>query len=101
MHTPTTPQINTFYSLLQNSELDLRDNRGKRLDLRYTFLSLMLAFFRNRDGNLSSLHRSMVNKHGELCGFLGLDIGKTPIVSRSHLPVFLQKVDLADYSGSK
>ena len=92
MDTLTIAQTNTIYSLLQNSELDLRDNRGKRHDLCYVFLSLMLALFGNRDGNLSSIHRSMVNKNMELSQSLGLEI--MPVISRSHLPVFLQKVDL-------
>ena len=92
MHTLTIIQTNTIYSLLQNSQLDLRDNRGKRHNVCYVFLGLMLALFRNRDGNLSSIHRSMVNKNMELSQSLGLEI--MPVISRSHLPVFLQKVDL-------
>lgn len=96
MNTLTTVQTNTIYSLLQNSLLDLRDNRGKRHDLSYVFLSLMLSFFRNRDGNLSSLQRSMANKNAELSECLGLEI--MPVISRSHLPILLQKVDLGVFT---
>ncbi len=66
MPTLTIAQNNTIYSLLQTGSLDLRDNRGKRHDLSYVVISLMLALVRNRDGNLSSIHRSMVNKNKEL-----------------------------------
>ena len=96
MHTPTIDQTNTIYLLLQNSQLDLRDNRGKRHQLCYVFVSLILALFRNRDGNLSSIHRSMVNKNIELSQSLGLET--MPVISRSHLPVFLQKIDLAVFT---
>jgi predicted transposase YbfD/YdcC len=94
MDTLTTNQTNTLYCLFQNADLDKRDNRGKRLKCCYIFVSLMLALFRNRDGNLSSIHRSMVNKHDELCGFLGLAENTPRMISRSHLPIFLQSVDL-------
>jgi len=96
MHTLTIAQTNTIYSLLQNSELDLRDKRGKGHQLCYVFVSLMLALFRNRDGNLSSSHRSMVNKNIELSQSLGLET--MPVISRSHLPVFLQKIDLSVFT---
>lgn len=91
MNTRTIAQTNTLYCLLQNSELDLRDNGGKRHELCYVFLSLMLALVGNRDGNLSSIHRSIVNKNSELSQFLGLEV--KPLIARSHLPIFLQKVD--------
>lgn len=97
MNTLTITQTNTLYSLLQNSELDLRDNRGKCHELCYVFLSLMIALFRNRDGNLSSIHRSMVNKNIELSHCLGLAV--MPVISRSYLPVFLQKVDLTVFNA--
>lgn len=96
MHTLTQVQTNTLYFLLQNSALDMRDNRGKRHDVSYVFLSLLVALFRNRDGNLSSIHRSMVNKNRELSEALGLEL--MSVISRSHLPIFLQKVDLTAFS---
>ena len=81
----------TFYEQLQNcSNLDLRSNQGKRLDLGFTLLSLSISLLRNRDGNLSSIHRSMKNKSEELSAFLNILPQK--IVSRSHLPKILSKV---------
>ncbi len=97
MPTLTIARTNTIYSLLQNSELDLRDNRGKRHELCYVFVSLMFALFGNRDGNLSGLHRSMVNKNIELSQSLGLAI--MPVISRSYFPVFLQKVNLKVFTS--
>ncbi len=83
----------TFYEQLQNCpNLDLRSNQGKRLNLSYTLLCLAISLLRNRDGNLSSLHRSMENKNEELVAFLG--VGQQKIVSRSHLPKILGKVSL-------
>ena len=89
MNTLTLTQSNTLYSLLQNSALDLRDNRGKCHELCYVFLSLMIALFRNRDGNLSGIHRSMVNKNVELSQSLALEV--MPVIWRSYLPVFFKK----------
>lgn len=86
----------TFYEQLQKcSDLDLRDNQGKRLNLSFTLLCLTISLLRNRDGNLSSIHRSMENKNEELCHFL--DIPQEKIVSRSHLPKLLNKVNLASF----
>lgn len=86
-------QEKTFREELQTcQEIDLRDNRGKRHLMWLVLLSLTLGLLRKRDGNLSSLHRSMVNAHDELCDFLGID--KEAAVSRSQLPVLLQKVNL-------
>lgn len=56
----------------------------------------MLALLRNRDGNLSSIHRSMVNKNKELSQSLGLEV--MPVISRSHLPILLQKIDVKAFS---
>lgn len=86
----------TFYGELQNCEgLDLRDNRGKIHDLSFILLSLMVGLLRNRDGNLSSIHRSMENIHLELCNLLGVDIKQ--VISRSHLPRILKKVSLEKF----
>lgn len=83
----------TFYEQLQNCpDLDLRDNQGKQLNLSFVLLCLTISLLRNRDGNLSSMHRSMENKNEELCQFLGIPEQK--IVSRSHLPKILNKVNL-------
>ncbi len=87
-------QETTFYEELQTCpDLDLRDVRGKSLDLPFTLLGLTIGLLRNRDGNLSSIHRSMQNKNQELCSYLC--IAEKTVVSRSHLSVLLQKVHLA------
>lgn len=86
-------QRTTFYQALQNCKgLDLRDNRGKRHNLVLVLFGLILGLLRNRDGNLSSIHRSMINKHEELIKFLGIEY--QGVVSRSHLPILLSKVNL-------
>ena len=93
MSTHTIKQETTFYEELQNcSALDLRDSRGKVHDLGFILLGITIGLLRNRDGNLSSIYRNMKNKNSELCSFLGID--KQEVVSRSHLPVVLQKVNL-------
>lgn len=76
-------QETTFYKEIQNCEdLDLRDNRGKIHDLAFVLLGLIIGLQRNRDGNLSSLHRSMRNTREELCDLLNLEIES--VISRSH-----------------
>lgn len=72
--------------------LDQRDNRGKRHEVWFVLLGLAIAFLRNRDGVLSSLHRSMVNTNTELCEFLGIEFGS--VVSRAELPIILQNIDI-------
>lgn len=85
-------QETTFYEDLQKCKaLDLRDNRGKRHNLALVLLGLILAILRNRDGNLSSIHRCMENSKVKIATALGIDNEK--IVSRSHLPILLEKVD--------
>lgn len=85
-------QETTFYEELQNHGfLDLRDNRGKRHDLALTLLGVILALLRYRDGTLSSIHRSLKNNQPRLCLALGID--KQSVVSRSHLPRLLGKVN--------
>lgn len=94
MSTHTFEQETTFYEKLQDCpNLDLRDVRGKIHNLAFILLGLTIGLFRKRDGCLSSIHRNMVNKNGELCFFLGIDNQK--VVSRSHLPIVLQKVNLS------
>lgn len=86
----------TFYEKLQNcQELDLRDNRGKRHQLAYVLLTLSLALLRCRDGTLSSIHRSMVNKNEELCSFLKIDTQS--VISRAQLPLVLKKVSRDEF----
>ncbi|WP_338813081.1 hypothetical protein V9L05_17225 [Bernardetia sp. Wsw4-3y2] len=87
----------SFYVQLQNLVgLDLRDCRGKIHNLAFVLLGLSIALLRKRDGSLSSLHRSMENKHQELCDFLELS-KPIKVISRSHLPVCLKKVFLPHF----
>lgn len=89
-------QETTFYEQLQDCpELDLRDCRGKTHDLAFVLLGLTISLSRDRDGCLSSIHRSMQNKNIELCEFLSIDI--QTVISRSHLPVLLKKVSLTAF----
>jgi len=86
-------QGTTFYEDLQRADgLDLRDNRGLKLNLNFILVSLVIGILRNRDGNMSSLYRHMRNTHSKICDALGIEI--EPIISRSHLPRILTKVNL-------
>jgi hypothetical protein len=94
-------QRTSFFLALQNSEgLDLRDNRGKRHALNIVLLGVLVALLRNRDGKLSSIHRAMENTHSRLMEELNLiySIDYQKVVSRSHLPVLLQKVNVSVFS---
>lgn len=96
MATHIEVQETTFYKGIQNCEgLDLRDSRGKIHDLGFVLMSLIIGLLRNRDGNLSSIHRSMENIHFELCELLNIEIEE--VISRSHLPRFLKKVALKKF----
>lgn len=86
----------TFYKDLQKAEgLDLRDNRGKRHNLAFILLGVIIGLLRKRDGNLSSIHRSMVNTHKKLCTHLNVEIERA--VSRAQLPRILCKVSLVKF----
>jgi len=50
---------------------------------------------RNRDGNLSSIHRSIVNTHRKVCIHLNIEIPKA--VSRAQLPRILAKVNVVKF----
>lgn len=91
MNTPIAAQVSTFYEQIQSCKLlDLRDNRGKKHSLAFVLLSVMIAMYRNRDGILSSVHRSMQNTHVELCRYLQIEYA--PPVSRAQLPLILKKL---------
>ncbi|MEL6931361.1 MAG: ISAs1 family transposase [Cyanobacteria bacterium J06600_6] len=91
-------QSTLFYEDLQLCpDLDLRDNRGKRHDLGLVLLGVILGLLRNRDGVLSSIHRSMVHTHGALCKVLGFENKR--VVSRSQLPLVLEKVNGSAFSA--
>lgn len=55
-------------------------------------LSFTLSLLRGKDGCLSSIHRGMQHTQVALCNFLG--IASFTVVSRAHLPLLLQKVNL-------
>ncbi len=98
MGTHIKAQETTFYQELQNCEgLDLRDSRGKIHELSFVLLGLIIGLLRNRDGNLSSLHRSIVNTHESLCTSLNLDIRKP--ISRAQLPRLLKLVSLERFEA--
>lgn len=90
METLSEPKYTTFFELVKNKPgLDLRDNRGKKHCFSVVLLGVLIALFRCRDGNLSSIHRALTNKQSELCRALG--IANTPAVSRAQLPIILKK----------
>jgi predicted transposase YbfD/YdcC len=85
-------QETTFFEDLQKcKDLDLRDKRGKSCNLALTLTGLILAILRKRDGTLSSIHRSIEHTQDKICAALGID--NETVVSRSHLPVLLSKVN--------
>lgn len=84
-------EVSTWYERLQaHPELDQRDNRGKRHKLSLVLLEMLMSLLRGRDGTLSSLHRSMVSLHDQVCEALGLAACR--VISRSQLPLVLGKV---------
>jgi predicted transposase YbfD/YdcC len=92
MVTHVEAQETTFFKKLQNkADLDLRDNRGKHHCVALVLLGLILALLRHRDGSLSSIHRSMKNHHAKISLILGIDNER--VVSRSHLPRLLAKIN--------
>lgn len=94
----TLEQETTFYQELQGQlGLDLRDCRGKKPDLAFILVGVIISLVRNRDGKLSSIHRGMVNTHSGLCQILGVDITKS--VSRSQLPRILKRVNQELFEG--
>lgn len=93
MTTPPCPvKTTTFFQLIDHTpELDMRDNRGKRHSLALVLTGLVAAICCGRDGNLSRLHRHMVN-HFELLLDATQLAGHKPI-SRAQLPLVLAKVN--------
>ena len=88
---PCQKDSRSFFEKLQNAEgLDLRDNRGKRHDLAIVLVGVTMAVLANRDGNLSSIERHLKNHYERLTKVLG--VGKKRPVSRSQLPLILEKV---------
>lgn len=97
MDTLLPAQSNTFYEALKKCPgLDLRDNRGKAHCIGLVLVGVLIGLYRNRDGAMSSIHRSMTNTHGQLCAHLGIEAGRP--ISRAQLPIVLKKVDLRFFS---
>lgn len=90
---PCQEDNRSFFVKLQNEKgLDLRDNRGKRHDLAVVLVGITLAVLSNRDGCLSSIHRHIQNHYEKLVLVLGVE--KKRAVSRSQLPLVLEKVSV-------
>jgi hypothetical protein len=88
---PCQKDSRSFFEKLQSAEgLDLRDNRGKRHGLDIVLVGVTLAVLSNRDGNLSSIHRHLVNHYEKLMTYLELE--KRSPISRAQLPRVLEKV---------
>lgn len=85
----------TFYeTLCACPDLDLRDKRGKHLNLCLMLLEFCLAVLSGRDGNQSSIYRHMRAHHEAVVQLLGLPKGKaSSFVSRAHFPRLLSKVN--------
>lgn len=99
MSTPIPLQCTTFYEQIKMCQnLDLRDERGKIHSLAFVLLGVMISLCRNRDGVLSSIHRSMVNTHQELCTHMQL--AGLSVVSRAQLPLILKKLMLLFLANS-
>ena len=95
---PGSDDNRSFFAKLQHAEgLDLRDKRGKKHDLGVVLLGVMMALLSHRDGSLSSIHRHMQKRYRSLMA--ALDLPPTNAVSRSQLPVILEKVSVQVFDG--
>ena len=93
MQSATCPdQDRAFFDLLnQQTELDQRDNRGKKHSLAFVLMGVVMALLAGRDGNLSAIQRHMKNQCQALS--LTLAIQATRVISRAHLPRLLAQVN--------
>jgi hypothetical protein len=90
MEQPMNSEYTSFYEKIKICEgLDLRDDRGKKHCLAFVLLGVLIGLFRNKDGNLSSIHRSITNTNETLCHSLNVPLRKP--VSRAQLPIILKK----------
>jgi predicted transposase YbfD/YdcC len=95
---PCQEQNKSFFDQLQNVEgLDLRDTRGLRHELRVVLLGVTLAILSNRDGNLSSIHRYVVNHNKRILESINYPFA--PPISRSQLPNVLAIICLKVFEG--
>jgi hypothetical protein len=91
---PCQEDNRSFFEKLQKAEgLDLRDNRGKRHELAVVLVGVTIALLSNRDGCLSSIQRHLKKHYEKLVLVLGVE--KKRAVSRSQLPLILEKVSVA------
>ena len=82
METLSDVKCSTFFELITHTPgLDTRSNQGKKHCLAVVILGVIIAFYRCRDGNLSSIHRALTNTHADLCK--ALSIAYTSSVSRA------------------
>lgn len=93
MQSATCPdQDKAFFDLLnQQTDLDQRDNRGKKHSLAFVLVGVVMALLAGRDGNLSAIQRHMKNQYQALS--LTLAIQATGVISRAHLPRLLAQVN--------
>ncbi|WP_394774465.1 hypothetical protein [Flavobacterium sp.] len=90
MEQPIKGKCTSLYEQIKKCEnIDLRDNRGKKHCIAFVLLGVMLALCRNKDGNLSSIHRAIKNTNEQLCSYLEQPLIKA--VSRAQLPLILKK----------
>jgi len=75
---------------------DTRDNRGKRHSLAFLIVTVVFATLVGRS-KVSSIHRYMANKIDWLREVTGFD--DATVISRSHLPRMLIKLDWQDLSA--
>ena len=95
---PCQEQNKSFFDQLQNVEgLDLRDTRGLRHELRVVLLGVTMAILSNRDGNLSSIHRYIVNHNTRI--LRSINYSTHCPISRSQLPDVLENVCLKVFEG--
>ena len=98
MLTHSLGQEPTFYEGLQKIEgLDLRDARGRKHDMAFVLLGVIIGLLRHRDGNLSSIHRSMENTNKDFCA--AINLANDRVVSRAQLPRILRKVNREAFEG--
>lgn len=93
MQSATCPdQDRAFFDLLnQQTDLDQRNNRGKKHSLAFVLTGVVMALLAGRDGNLSAIQRHMKNQCQALS--LTLAIQATRVISRPQLPRLLAPVN--------
>ena len=93
MQSATCPdQDRAFFDLLnQQTDLDQRNNRGKKHSLAFVLTGVVMALLAGRDGNLSAIQRHMKNQCQALS--LTLAIQATRVISRAQLPRLLAQVN--------